>query len=267
MKIAVVTTFNNKLYKEYAYKFIQTYFDHWPWDLHVYSEDQIHYNSIFTRTKERFFEYNTFEEVPNCKSFVERNKDKPHVPPKQFEKMWRQVKGFRHDGVRFSYKVYAYTDFILNKSENYDAVICIDADSWFFKEIGSGFIKEHISKPGCMMSYLGRGSTYHSEAGFLFFDLNHSHTKNYADQMKKMYDEDSIYKIPEQHDSYVWDYVREKFESKGVLTNDIGDGRTGHVQARSVLGKVYDHVKGRKPKKKGFSIENRKAVNELNKDK
>ena len=260
MKIAVVTTFNNKLYKEYAYKFIETYFDHWPWDLYVYSEDEIQYNSVFTRKQERLFEYNTFKEVPECKAFVERNKNRPLVPAKRFENLWADIKEFRHDGVRFCYKVYAYADFILNKSENYEGVICIDADSWFFKRIDGRFIKKHISKPGSMLSYLGRGPTYHSEAGFIYFDLTHSHTKNYLEQMKKFYDKDLIYQIPEQHDSYVWDYVRERFEAKGVSTNNIGDGKIGHVQARSILGKVYDHVKGRKPKKRGFSVENRKDV-------
>ena len=36
---------------------------------------------------------------------------------------------------------------------------------------------------------------------------------------------------------------------------DIGDGRLGHVQARSILGKVMDHTKGDR-KIKGRSKEN-----------
>ena len=157
--------------------------------------------------------------------------------------MWRQVKGFTHDGVRFCYKVYAYTDFILNKSENYDAVICIDADSWFFKEIGSGFIKEHISKPGCMMSYLGRGPTYHSEAGFLFFDLNHTHTKNYAEQMKKMYDEDLIYNLKGFTDCHVYDAVRQEFEAEGIPSYDITKDMPKDVFNQAFKG-YMTHYKG-----------------------
>jgi hypothetical protein len=71
-----------------------------------------------------------------------------------------------------------------------------------------------------------------------------------------MYDEDLIYELKEQHDSYVWDYVRKEFEKEGIVNNNIGDGLPGHVQARSILGVVYDHTKG--PRKlKGKSPEAR----------
>jgi len=97
-----------------------------------------------------------------------------------------------------------------------------------------------------MMSYLGRGSNY-SECGFLYFNMQHSQTRNYARYMKKMYDYDEIYSLSEYHDSYVWDYVRKIFEEDmKVQNNNIGDNRPGHVQARSILGTVYDHTKGKR---------------------
>ena len=39
MKIAVVTTFNQKLYDYYAHRFMKTY--NWPFDLYVYHEGWI----------------------------------------------------------------------------------------------------------------------------------------------------------------------------------------------------------------------------------
>ena len=39
MKIAVVTTFNQKLYDYYAHRFMKTY--NWPFDLYVYHEGDI----------------------------------------------------------------------------------------------------------------------------------------------------------------------------------------------------------------------------------
>ena len=38
MKILVVTTWNNKLYTDYAHRFEKTY--NWPFDLKVYNEDE-----------------------------------------------------------------------------------------------------------------------------------------------------------------------------------------------------------------------------------
>ena len=34
--------------------------------------------------------------------------------------------------------------------------------------------------------------------------MSHPETKNYAREMKEMYDKDLIYKEKEQHDSYIW---------------------------------------------------------------
>jgi len=214
MKIQVVTSWNNKLFKQYAHRFQSTY--NWPFDLIVYNEDD-----------------DMFDKIPDLKKFIERNKH-------------RKVESFKKDGVRFSYKVYAYTHAIDNCSKDIDGLICIDADSVFYKSIDVDWIKKHIHKDDCMMSYLGRGSNY-SECGFLYFNMQHNQTRNYARYMKKMYDYDEIYSLSEYHDSYVWDYVRKVFEEDmKVQNNNIGDNRPGHVQARSILGTVYDHTKGKR---------------------
>ena len=177
------------------------------------------------------------EAIPECKAFVERNKNK--FEGKDF------LKDFWQDGVRFCYKVYAYTHAILNYRE-YDYVIGIDADSVFYTPMTKDFIKTRLYKPECMMTYLGRGNQY-SECGFLGFNMKHPEIINYANEMKYMYDSDEIYNLNEQHDSYVWDHVRLKFEGKKQVKNlNIGDGRGGHVQVRSVLGKFYDHTKGQR---------------------
>jgi len=62
-----------------------------------------------------------------------------------------------------------------------------------------------------------------------------------------MYDENLIYKEVAQHDSFIWDLVRERFEKEYEIKNhNIGDNGKMHVQARSILGTVYDHTKGRR---------------------
>lgn len=231
MSIKLVTTYNNKLYDDYAFRFFQTY--NWKFELKHYNEDRNMYNLI-----------------PDCKTFVERNKHRMEQSSYK-EKNTSYVK----DGVRFCYKVYAYTHEILQASNGVDGIIGIDVDSVFYKSIDDEWIFENIHRDDCMMTYLGRGEQY-SECGFLYFNMKHPQIKNYAREMKRMYDEDLIYNLPEQHDSYVWDYVRKQFESKGVKNYNIGDTKGGHVQARSILGSIYDHTKG--PRKlKGRSPEAR----------
>ena len=229
LNIKVITTYNNKLYKDYAYRFKETY--NWPFPLKIYNEDEC-----------------MMKILPELKEFVERNKDRQPISD-------YKVKGkeFLTDGVRFSYKVYAYCHAIIN--EDVDGLICIDADSVFHKPIDEQWIRKHIHKDDCMMTYLGRGDHY-SECGFLYFNLKHPAVLSYAHRMKSLYDTDGIYNLKEQHDSFVWDYVRKEFEKRGTRNFDIGDGKPGHVQARSILGPVYDHTKGNR-KLKGRSPEAR----------
>ena len=225
MKILAVTTYNNKLYKEYAHRFESTY--NWDFPYTVYNEDD-----------------GMMDTIPDCKAFVERNKNR--FDNKDF------IKDYWQDGVRFCYKVYAYTHAIMNY-QDLDGIIGIDADSVFYKKIDEDWIKKHIHRDNCMMTYLGRPN--YSECGFLYFNMKHPDIQPYANRMKSLYDTDGIYNLKEQHDSFIWDYVRKEFEKRGTKNFDIGDGKMGHVQARSILGTVYDHTKGPRRKAAGKSAE------------
>ena len=225
MKLLSVTTYNNKLYKEYAHRFESTY--NWDFPYTVYNEDD-----------------GMMDTIPDCKAFVERNKNR--FDNKDF------IKDYWQDGVRFCYKVYAYTHAIMNY-QDLDGIIGIDADSVFYKKIDEDWIKKHIHRDNCMMTYLGR--TNYSECGFLYFNMKHPDIQPYANRMKSLYDTDGIYNLKEQHDSFIWDYVRKEFEKRGTKNFDIGDGKMGHVQARSILGTVYDHTKGPRRKAAGKSAE------------
>jgi len=224
MKIRVITTWNQKLFQEYAYRFELSFKRHWNFPLTVYNEDKDFFNL-----------------VPECKEFIERNKHRPH-------------KDFLRDACRFSYKVYAYTHAVINDTES-DFIMGIDADSVFYKPIDKVWIKENVWHSDRMLTYLGRGSQY-SECGFLGFNMQHPETKNFARAMKEMYDKDKLFNLIEWHDSYIWDHVRKEFETKGVNNCNIGDGGNGHVQARSCLGPIYDHTKGTQRKIWGYSGEN-----------
>ena len=229
-KILVITSFNKKLYEEYAHRFVESY--NWPYDLKIYTEELFNINK----------DYEMLILNDDCKSFVKRNKDK-------------KFKDYITDGVRFSYKVYSVTQAGIDS--NYDILIWVDADSVFYKPLTIDFIKTNLYKEDKMMTYLGRGEHY-SECGFLLWNLKHKDTIDYFKEMKKMYDKDLIYKEKEQHDSYIWDLIRKKFEvERNTINIDIGDKKVGHVQARSILGSLYDHTKGPKRKQIGKSPEAR----------
>ena len=145
MKIQVVTTLNKKLYNSYAKRFFETY--NWPFDLTVYSEDMLDIPNYDTIVR------SIYDEVPSCEEFVQRNKNR--IALTDFKKKGLE---FLKDGVRFCYKVYSYTDQLIN-NEDYDGVIGIDIDSIFYKPIDAEWVKKHLHRDDCMMSYLGRGNT------------------------------------------------------------------------------------------------------------
>lgn len=217
MNISTVTSWNNDLFEKYAFRFYETY--NWDFPLVVYNEDE-----------------NMYNDIPQCKEFVDRHNNDFHMKYKS---------NYRFDAVRFCYKVYAYTDMILN-SEAEDGIIFIDADSVFHGKVDLDWVKQFIHRGDCMMTYLGRGDHY-SECGFIYFNMNHPEIKNFAREMQDMYNTDQLLGEAEWHDSWIFDVVRKRFESRGVKNYNIGDGQwgeNGHVQARSILGTVYDHTKG-----------------------
>ncbi len=92
MKILLVTTWNNRLFKEYGHRFQSTY--NWDYPYIVYNEDG-----------------EMFDIIPDCKSFIDRN-------------VRRQPENFLTDGVRFCYKVYAYTHAII-KSKTITTILLV----------------------------------------------------------------------------------------------------------------------------------------------
>jgi hypothetical protein len=229
MNVKVVTTYNNELYDKYANLFVSTY--NWPFELIIYNEDK-----------------DFFKKVPECEEFTNRHKNK----------VIKNKYGinFRYDAVRFCYKVFAFTHAILN--ENADGLICMDADAVFYKNIDEKFVRENIHKEDCMMTYFGRD--FYSECGFLYFNINHPNVKDYAREMIRMYMSDDIYKEEQQQDCWIWDLVRRKFEKDyGVKNYNLSPNGTfgEHVQAKSILSKYYDHLKGQHAKAVKKSQENK----------
>ena len=123
MKIKTITSYNNKLYEAYAHRFKETY--NWPFELKVYNED-----------------VDMYDKIPQCKKFVERNKNRH-----KYTSYEEKNNDYRKDGVRFCYKVYAYTHALM--TEEADGLICIDADSVFYKKIDTDWIKKHIHRDDC----------------------------------------------------------------------------------------------------------------------
>jgi len=209
-----VTAFNRKLYGEYAHQFVETF---QGVDLAVYSED-----TLDIKSHALYYQ----------KDFVARNAHRPR-------------RGFKFDAVRFCYKPYAILQAI-DELGDYTRIAWFDADTVFHKPISEQWITDNLHTEG-VMTYMGRPN-YHSETGILLFNLHNPDTIRYVKAVTNMYDTDSIYLEREWHDSYIWDVVRQRFETQGVKFRNIGVDykvQDGHI-ANYLFQDTLDHRKGKR---------------------
>ena len=178
----VITALNNRLYREYGHRFLDTFPQ--TLDLLIWSETHL-------PVAHRSLPY---------RDFYLKHRDK-------------HITSYKHDAVRFHWKPQAvYYTLQQDYISNYDSLLWIDADTIFLKEINDEWIQQHLHTEG-IMSYMGRPN-YYSECGVLYFNLGNTHTEQYVKDVWQYYTTEEVYNLQEQHDSYVWDYVRHKHEQE-----------------------------------------------------
>ena len=246
--IAAVTTFHAAGYAQYGKRFLKTFDAHWPVDveLHVYAED-----IVPAEASSRIFYYNLLDQIPELAVFKARHKNiQAHNGILEGGEY-----GYRMDAVRFAHKVFAMAHCALTIKEDADTLFWIDADTVTFKDIPEGFFDE-VLPAGCYTSYLGRGETY-PECGFVGFDLNHPAHDEFMTFWRQLYLDDSLFELPEWHDSFVYDLIRRTFEDQGKFkSHDIAANTpvSSHPFINSVLGNFMDHLKGDERKEAGASF-------------
>ena len=219
-----VTTFNKKLFDEYAHKLLETYVStNQKIPLYVFVEDNI---EQYPKVDNVTF-INLFEQEPELKKFIERHKNK-------------KVESFFKDAVRFSYKV-----FTQNAARKYgDKIFFIDADCVFNKPIPIDWFDEFLPDD-TFVSFYDRPQQY-TETGFLAFNENKLISKAFFNHYTNLYKEDKIFDLENWTDCHTFDETRRYFkEDIHYKQLSKGDGRNGHIMARDkFLNPYIDHRKG-----------------------
>ena len=264
MKIKFITSYKPGCWDQYAKKGIEAMAKNLPdeIDLVVYAEEKIpacDYERI------KWVDLNNAE--PELLKFKTRHKNDPVANGKlgnveggvrrlpELQKLGgldKNKESFLWDAVRFANKVFCVINAVRN-SLDYNYVVWLDADTNIFRPMPFEFITKLLPQ-NTMVTYLGRenptlndGGKY-PECGFVGYNLQHPETQNFINEWERLYKEDSIFKILEWHDSYVFWHLTKKFkQEKQIEVNDIGKwvGVKGHhVFVNSVLGQYIDHMKG-----------------------
>lgn len=225
MRKIFCTTFNKQLYDRYANQLIDTYLQtNQTIPLHVFVEDL---ESVHYPKHPNVFYHNLFEEEPELKKFVERNKGRP-------------FSDFLGDAVRFSYKVFAQ-----NASRKYgDKIYYVDSDSKFIRQIPNEWYDECLPDD-TFIAFYDRPNTY-TETGFVAFNENKIISKQFFNQYTRFYIEDIVYTLNSYTDCHTLDETRRICkEDIHYKENKLGDGANGHIMARDKFINPYlDHRKG-----------------------
>ena len=219
-----VTTFNKRLYKEYAHRLIGTYSaTDQDTRMVVYVEDDLKYYPKHAQIEFR----SLFDEEPELKNFIDRNHNRP-------------VKDFYRDAVRFSYKVFAQR---AATRLGYKRIFYVDSDCVFIKKIPHSWFDIILPKDKFISFY---DRTNYTETGFIGFDLTKDCTKQFFDTYVEWYIKDTVYNLSAYTDCHTLDATREVCKNKrGYSEHKLGDGKPAHIMARHALMNEYiDHRKG-----------------------
>lgn len=255
MEYTIITTFHHAGLLQYGQTMIDSFDQYWPKSvpLIVYTEHcapklpsaRIHARDLLAASADLVAFKQRHANNPMANGLVAKDTGVPF-----------KDNAFKWDAVRFSHKVFA----ILHaaKTVQSDWLIWLDADTKTFAPVPENFLTT-ICNPHSMACYLGRREKYHSECGWVAYNLKHPDCADFMAQWQDLYVSDRLFDLREYHDSFVFDELRRKFADQrhthfhNLSPNLPGKG-PGHPFIASVLGQYMDHMKGSKRKALGHSL-------------
>ena len=262
MKLAFVSTMNERLYNFYGRTFLFEFAKYASKDIKLfiifegeYPEEIINISEniiiipLLSEEHKKFIKYfGALQEARGLKIkiFFDQGEQKINFRP-----------DYRFDAIRFSFKPFAIHQSLQYIPREIDYLIWTDADLRCKKKFETNDMIAFLPQNNEVMTYLGRKESY-SECGFLGFNLKNKITKEYINRIIEIYLTGEIFSLDQWHDSYIWDYARIEFEKNDEIKfKDIsGDGfNYEHVYIKSGLDNFFDHLKGPIRKKEGKSLE------------
>ena len=228
IKKAIITTFNKRLFDEYAHQMIDTYMEtNQSVPLFVYVEDD---PNTYPEYQNVTFK-SLYKVEPECEKFKQRNEG-------------REVKSFLFDAVRFNYKVFAQ----VAASKLAEKVYYVDSDSVFNQKIPEVWYDQCLPDD-VFISFYHRPQQF-TETGFVAFNNTLPVAEKFYEEYKGHYVNDTVYNLESWTDCHTLDNTRLKLNfAYTYKEKHLGDGASGHIMARDKFINPYiDHRKG--PRKK-----------------
>lgn len=243
--LSIITTFSAKGLLDYGHRFISTAADYWPSTVRC----DLYYDGDPGLALPPGFRIVPLSgNLPELDAFVGRHGG---------DLSRRGLRGgkydYRFDAVKFAHKSFVIAHAGLRCASRF--MIWLDADTITLKALPEGFFQSLGN--GSFVTYLGRHG-FHSETGFLLFDLHHSGRDEFFRSFQAMYDTDEVFNLREWHDCEVFDTVRSVLSArKTISAHNLSSGLvTQHPFINTRLGEYFDHLKGPARKIAGSSAAN-----------
>lgn len=233
MALSVCTTFPNDAWDVYARSALESFARFWPAEvrLYVYLDNE----ALYAGCGEVLASRQETSEVRVGKlaahdAFLRRNQ-------------LGESKDFRYAACRFSHKVAALKATFDRLEPNAAShLIWLDADVITTAPVTYDWIAQFLPQGREHVSYLGRPNFPFSECGFVGYRLS-AEGRAFLDAFWAMYETEALYKLPQWHDSFVFDRVRERFDP--AWFKNIAEGAAGvHVWLNTPLAERLEHWKG-----------------------
>jgi hypothetical protein len=243
----VVTSFGVKGYEDYGKRFLDAFRKYWPENIRLLV---YHEGSVLPEWCHSL----DLREVGSCASFLARHRNSLVAQGKEPKPGFRWKKSaleagynFRFDAYKFCRKVFALYD---ASTISDGKMFWLDADTITFREVPLKLLD--MCLPDTFdVSYLSRRKNYHSECGFVGYNLYSNKTRRFLDTFASLYDTDAVFDLKEWHDSYVFDRV---VEAHDLTSYHIPNVTINDVFNSSLIGQYMYHYKGdRKYQLEGFS--------------
>ena len=245
----MVTSCSAEGWKQYGARFVESFFKHWPQDVHLFlvSEDDLANECAKHAAAPNL----TFIDMRKAIGiFVERfGADPVTTGRKQLpgQRGWSPAKlarsyNFRYDAARFGLKTFAI--YLAACEACTGRLFWVDADVYTFAPVKQTLLGELLPDVFAL-SCLDRGVTYHSECGFVGYNLGHPDTLPFIKAFSALYESGDVMRLAEWHDSWVFDWLRRE---RRVSTYCIPHTSKKHPFVNSLLGTCLDHPKGDRKK-------------------
>ena len=231
-------------WSKYGQRFLETFRKFWPTTvhLHIVSEDTLPIHPTERETSWNLYTHPPAKRFLNANEGVLWKHGQGGVKrPSGIAQRWLATSGyaFRYDAYKFSKKVFAIE--LIAHQIHKGRLFWVDADTLTHDTVPHDMF-ERLLPSDFALSCLSRQG-YHSECGFVGYNLNQAACHNFIGAFSAVYETEAVFSLAEWHDSWVFDYIRNKLM---IRTYGIPHRSKGHPFINSELGRYMDHLKGKR---------------------